>query len=139
MHDLMKTLLEGKRELNSLPKTISDKLGDIFECLKEIPLLEILKFIDNEKATKILSALDKIVSLAHVSQSMGNYFARDDSLDPALSIVCEGLRGDTDFEYLLRSRGGTFQSLASAYYHLKSTVDRDVIGRTGPQSRGGIG
>ena len=89
----MKTLLEGKRELNSLPKTISDKLGDIFECLKEIPLLEILKFIDNEKATKILSALDKIVSLAHVSQSMGNYFARDDSLDPALSIVCEGLRG----------------------------------------------
>ena len=137
MHDLMKTLLEGKRELNSLPKTISDKLGDIFECLKEIPLLEILKFIDNEKATKILSALDKIVSLAHVSQSMGNYFARDDSLDPALSIVCEGLRGDTDFEYLLRSRGGTFQSLASAYYHLKSTVDRDVIGRTGPQSRGG--
>ena len=133
----MKTLLEGKRELNSLPKSTCAKLGDIFECLKEVPLLEILKFIDSEKATKILSALDKIVSLANLSQSMGNYFARDDALDPALSIVCEGLRGDTDFEYLLKSRGGTFQSLASAYYHLKSTVDRDVSGRIGPQSGGG--
>ena len=138
MHDLMKSLLEGKRKLNALPKTTRDRLGNIFECLKEIPLLEILKFIDNAKATKILSALDKIVSLANLSQSMGNYFARDDSLDPALSVVCEGLRGDTDFEYLLKSRGGTFQSLASTYYHLKSTVDRDVIGRTGPQSRVGV-
>ena len=132
MHDVMKTLLEGERDLNSLPKKVRTKLGNMFECLKEVLLLEILKFIDSEKAHKILSSLDKIVSLAHVSQSMGNYFARDDSLDPALSIVCEGLRGDTDFEYILRARGGTFQSLASAYYHLKSASDHDATGRTDP-------
>ena len=136
MHDIMKTLLEGERDLNSLPKKVKTKLGDMLECLKEVPVLDILKFIDSERAHKILSSLDKIVSLAHVSQSMGNYFARDDSLDPALSIVCEGLRGDTDFEYILRSRGGTFQSLASAYNHLKSAAYHDATGRTDPSRSG---
>ena len=33
--------------------------------------------------------------------------------------------------------GGTFQSLASAYYHLKSTRDRDVSGSTqNPRAKG---
>ena len=126
----MKTLLDGKGDLNSLSNTVRAKLGEFFECLKDIPLIHVLKLIDNVKAHKICSTLDKIVSLAHVSQSMGNYFARDDSLDPALSTVCEGLRGSTDFEYILKSRGGTFQSLASVYYHLKSTGDQDVTGKT---------
>ena len=130
MHDLTKTLLEGKQKISSLPKAVQTKVADIFECLENIPLIDILKFIDNEKANKIFSLIDKITALAHVSQSMGNYFARDDSLDPALSIVCQALRGNIDFELLLRSRGGTFQSLASAYYHLKSPVDHDLTGST---------
>ena len=125
----MKTLLDGKGDLNSLSNTVRAKLGEFFECLKDIPLIHVLKLIDNVKAHKICSTLDKIVS-SHVSQSMGNYFARDDSLDPALSTVCEGLRGSTDFEYILKTRGGTFQSLASVYYHLKSTGDQDVTGKT---------
>ena len=61
---------------------------------------------------------------------MGNYFARDDALDPALSTVCQALRGDNYFEYMLRRGGGSFQSLASAYYHLKLPRDRDLSGRT---------
>ena len=130
MHDLTKILLEGKQKIKSLPKQCQTKVADIFECLKDIPLIDILKVIDNEKAHKIFSLIDKITALAHVSQSIGDYFARDDSLDPALSIVCEALRGTIDFELLLRSRGGTFQSLASAYYHLKSPFDHDLSGST---------
>lgn len=129
MHDLMKYLLDGKQQINSLPKSINVKLKDIFECLKGIPIIDILKLIDNEKAQKIFSSIDKIVALAHVSQSISNYFARDEAIDPALSTVCQALRGTTDFEHILRS-GGTFQSLASAYYHLKSPLDRDLRGRT---------
>ena len=136
MHDLMKCLLDGKQDIKSLPKATYSKLGDIFKCLKGIPLLDVLKLIDSENAHKIVSSIDKIVALAHVSQSMGNYFARDDSLDPSLSIVCEGLRGTTDFEYILRSRGGTFQTLASAYHHLKSSEDRDLTGNTTSGGRG---
>ena len=67
MHDLMKTLLDGKKEVKSLPKSICARLGNVFECLKDIPVLEVLKFIDSDKANKSLPILDKIVSLAHVS------------------------------------------------------------------------
>ena len=130
MHDLMKNLLDGKQDISSLPKSITVKLADIFDCLKGTPLIDILKLIDNEKAQKLFACIDIIVALAHVSQSMGNYFARDDALDPALSTVCQALRGNIDFEYFLRSRGGTFQSLASAYYHLRSPVDLDLKGST---------
>ena len=135
MHDLVKALLVGKRQLHALPKTTRAKLGDIFECLKDFPLMDVLKLVDNAKAHNFFSAIDKIVSLAHVSQSMGNYFARDEALDPALCIICEGLRGNTDFEYMLRKRGGTFQTLASAYHHLKSATDRDATKGTQYKTR----
>ena len=136
MHDLMKNLLDGKREVTSLPKTVKVKLGNIFECLNDIPLIDLLNIINKERAQKICTSIDKIVALAHVSQSMGNYFARDDSLDPALSIVCQGLRGNINFEHILRSRGATFQSLAAAYWHLKSEIDHDVTGSTQTSDRG---
>ena len=127
---MTRIILKGKQKFSSLPKPVQTKVANILECLKDLPLIDILKIIDYEKANKILSLIDKITALAHLSQSMGNYFARDDSLDPALSIVCEALRGNIDFELLLRSRGGTFQTLASAYYHLKSPVDHDLSGNT---------
>ena len=130
MHDLLSHFLNGKQDTKSLHKSTLARLGDIFECLKDIPVIDILKLIDREKAEKISSSIDKIVALAHFSQSMGNYFARDDSLDPALSTVCQALRGSLDIEYILRRRGGTFQSLASIYYHLKSPADRDLFGTT---------
>ena len=130
MHDLMKLLLAGKQDISTVPKSISTKLTEIFDCLKGTPWIDILKLIDSEKAQKLFACIDKIVGLAHVSQSMGNYFARDDAIDPALSTVCQALRGNIDFEHILRSRGGTFQSLASAYYHLRSPHDRDLRGRT---------
>ena len=107
--------------------------------LKGIPMLDILKLIDNGKSQKWFSTIDKIVALAHVSQSMGNYFARDDALEPALSVVCQGLRGVTDFEHILRVRGGSFQSLASAFYHLKSPEDRDRTTGTRTRAKGSGG
>ena len=93
MHDLMKILITGEQKLGSLHKSIRTKLGDIFECLKDIPMIDILRLIDAQKAEKMCSTIDKIAALAHLGQSMGKYFARDDSLDPALSTVCQALRG----------------------------------------------
>ena len=137
LHDLVKNFLGGKQNITTLHKSTRRKLGDIFECLKDVPLIDILKLIDPGKAEKIFTPIYKIVALAHFSQSMGNYFACDDSLDPALNIVCEALRGNIDIEYILRKRGGTFQSLASTYHHLRSTGDRDLNGSThSPRNRG---
>ena len=130
MHDLMSILLEGEQGTNDLPKAVQSKLTDIFECLHEIPIIDILKLINDVKANKILSTIEKIVSLAHVNQSIGNYFARDDALDPALSTICQALRDNAGIEFFLEKRGGTFQSLTAAFHHLKSPDDRDLVGST---------
>ena len=97
--------------------------------MSEIPLLDILKLIDTEKAQKIFSTIDKIVALAHVSQSMGNYFARDDALEPALSTVCTGLRGDSDFGHILRVGGGDVPVTSVVFQSLKVAGGSRLIGK----------
>ena len=87
MHDLMTNLLEGEQSINDLPKQVQSKVSNIFECLSEIPIIDILKLINDVKATKIFTSIEKIVNLAHITQSIGNYFARDDALDPALGTM----------------------------------------------------
>ena len=75
-----------------------------------------------------------------IKKSMGNYFARDDSLDPALSTICQTLGGSLDIKCILIKRGETFLSLASIYYHLKSPADRDLMVTThSPRYRGSGG
>ena len=104
-------------------------------------MIGILKFIDNENEQKIFPTVDRIAALTHVSTLMGNYFTSDDSPDPASSVVCQALRVNIDFELFLRSRrgGGTFQSLASAHYNLKSPEDHDLKGDTQSSRRYGSG
>ena len=126
----MTNLLEGEQSTNDLPKQVQSKLSNIFECLSEVPIIDILKLINDVKATKIFTSIEKIVNLAHVTQSIGNYFARDDALDPALSTICQALRDKAGIESILEKRGGTFQSLTSAFYRLKSPDDRDLTGST---------
>ena len=70
--------------------------------------------------------LQKITSLAHFSQSMADYFARDDALEPALSVVCDVLRNDKDVGAVLKKRSATFMSLALPYDKHRSLEDRDV-------------
>ena len=91
MHDLMQYLLDGEQRLDDLPRSLQNKLTDVFDCIRKIPMLDILRLIDRAKTNKICVSIEKIVGLAHVSQSMGDYFARDDALDPALSTVCQAL------------------------------------------------
>ena len=86
MHDLMKNLIDSKQNINSLLNSISVKLGDIFEFLNGIPMIDILKLIDIERAHKIFTWIDKIVSLAQVCQSIGIFFTRDDAIDPAITV-----------------------------------------------------
>ena len=50
MHDLMANLIDGSQDITSIPVAMKSKLGEIFECLKNVPMIDILKLIDNEKA-----------------------------------------------------------------------------------------
>ena len=106
MDDLMANFINGDQDITLLLKTTISKLVDTFECLKHIPMLDILKLICNKKAKKIFVPIDKIFAFAHVSQSMDNYFAQDDNPRSALSTVCQALRRNIDVEYILRSWWG---------------------------------
>ena len=60
MHDLMKILITGEQKLGSLHKSTCTKLGNIFDCLKDIPIVDILRLIDAQKAEKIAPPLTKL-------------------------------------------------------------------------------
>lgn len=102
--------------------------------LKEVPPIELIKFVNEEKACKILKIFEKIISLAHFSQSMSDYFAHDDALQPALAVVCQVLRQNENIGAILNDRHTTFLGLAQSFQMLKSHMDRDCVGESGQKT-----
>ena len=96
--------------------------------LKEVSPIELIKFINEEKGNKILHIFDKIVSLAHFGQSMLDYFAHEDALEPALAVVCQILRQNENIGAVLKDRHTTFLGLAQPFQSLRSHTDRDCFG-----------
>ena len=94
--------------------------------LEKVPPLKLIEFVNPKKAAEIQKIISKISSLAHFSQSMADYFARDDALEPALAVVCEVLRNTEDVGSVLKNRAATFLSLAQPYEKERSSVDHDV-------------
>ena len=97
--------------------------------LKSAPPIKIIECMNKEKAASILKLLGKISSLAHFSQSMADFFARDDALEPALAVVCEVLRKNQDVGGVLQEGAATFMSLAQPFDKHKSAEDRDAVRR----------
>ena len=48
IHDLMTNFINGDKDITSLLKTTISILVDIFECLKNIHILDILELIRNK-------------------------------------------------------------------------------------------
>ena len=61
----------------------------MFKFLENTPPIKILELVNKRKAADINSLIQKISSLAHFCQSMADYFAHDEALEPALAVVCE--------------------------------------------------
>ena len=62
--------------------------SQLVNTLKDVPPIELIKFINEAKASKLLQIFENIESFAHFSQSMSDYFALDDAIEPALAVVC---------------------------------------------------
>ena len=122
--DLEKLLDKGDTEGFKLLKMPTAVAPETFcRYLEHVPPLKLVEFVDRQKAENIRKALAKISSLAHFSQSMADYFARDDALEPALAVVCEVLRNSEDIGGMMKKRGGTFLSLAQPYEKERSSED----------------
>ena len=73
----------------------------IYNYLKEVPPIKIVKFFNQKNVADVLKTLKMVASVVHFSQSMADYFARDDALKPALSVECEVLRNNQDVSAVL--------------------------------------
>ena len=127
MMDLEKFLNKGEVDafkLLKLPGPVS--LENAKDILRSAPPIKIIEFINEEKAAGILKLVKKISSLAHFSQSMAEFFARDDALEPALAVVCEVLRTCPDVGGILEKRATSFMSLAQPFDKHRSAADRDA-------------
>ena len=96
--------------------------------LKEVSPIELIKFVNEEKANEIIQIFDKIQSLAHFGQSMLDYFAQDDALEPALAVICQLLRQNENMGAVLKNGHTTFLSLAQTFQSQRSHTDRDCLG-----------
>ena len=126
--DLENSFQEGVSEGFNLFKIPTPVHPENFcKYLENVPVMKLIEFVNSQKAVKIQKLLSKISSLAHFSQSMADYFAHDDALEPALAAVCEVLRNTEDVGSVLEKRAATFLSLAQPYDKLRSEEDRDAV------------
>ena len=107
--------------------------------LKSAPPIKIVECMNKKKAADILKLVGKISSLAHFSQSMAEYFARDDALEPALAAVCEVLRTSQDVGAVLEKRATSFMGLAQPFDKHRSAADRDAFLRVDFSKNSGPG
>ena len=68
--------------------------------------------------------------MAYFGESLTDYFALDDVLEPALAVICEVLRGSEDFGAVLEKRSSSFIGLAQAFQKFRSPNDHDYEMRT---------
>ena len=117
----------GKDEALNLLKLDEPLLpSELFKSLKDVPPLKIIRLINSATAEKIVGCLKKISDLAHFSQSMADYFAHDDALEPALAVLCEVLRNAPNIGTVLSNKCQTFLGLATGFQKLRSSEDHDI-------------
>ena len=125
--DLEKLLEKGDSEgfkTLKLPGLIQPET--MCKYLKDVPPIKLIEFINRQRATKIRTLLTKISSLAHFSQSMTDFFAHDDALEPALAVVCDVLRNNDKIGGVL-DKNSSFLSMAQPYDKNRSKDDHDVL------------
>ena len=136
--DLEKLLQDGELagfKMLKMPVPMSPEA--MCSYLKPAPPIKIIECMNKKKAADILKLVGKIASLAHFSQSMAEYFARDDALEPALAAVCEVLRTSQDVGGVLEKRATSFMGLAQPFDKHRSAADRDACFKTDFSKRSG--
>ena len=125
--DFEDLLKQGETESLNLLKLKEPVIpAELFASLRKVPPIKILSLLNETTAEKISGALKKISELAHFSQSMADYFAHDDALEPALAVLCEVLRNAPDIGSILNNKCQSFLGLANCFQKLRSPEDHDI-------------
>ena len=82
-----------------------------------------MKKSNQKNHTHVAEILRRIKSNLYFTQSLSQYFAMDDMLEPVTSVITDGIRRGLDLGASLR--GGTDASNAQVYGHLAADCDHD--------------
>ena len=94
------------------------------QSLSDGSFLSILNSTDPNRCKQFCEILDRISDNLEFTQSLAEYFATDDMLEPALMLITETLRKDPNLRKYLH--GGSFASNAMVYRHRASPRDHDL-------------
>ena len=94
------------------------------QLLSDGSFISMMHNVDAKRCSTICAILDRISDNLDYSQSLAEYFATDDMLEPALMLITETLRRDPNLRKNLH--GGSFASNAMVYRHRASPLDHDV-------------
>ena len=81
--------------------------------LSDGSFLDTINRLNPSRCTKVCKIIDRISNNLNFTQSLAEYFATDDMLEPALMLISEVLRRGPDLHKNLH--GGTFASNAMVY------------------------
>ena len=94
-----------------------------FQSLSDGSFLSVMRNLDAKRCKSFCTILDRVADNLDFTQSLGEYFATDDMLEPALMQITEALRRDPNLRKNLH--GGSFASNAMVYRHRASPRDHD--------------
>ena len=92
--------------------------------LSDGSFLNAMHKLDATRCNDICILLERIGDNLDFSQSLAEYFATDDMLEPALMLITETFRKDPNLKKILH--GGSFASNAMVYRHRASPLDHDT-------------
>ena len=124
MESLKSCLLE-----NSFNPPIKSAHGNT-QSLSNGSFLDTMRKMDYTRFQNFCSILNRIQGNLEFTQSLSEYFATDDMVEPALLVVSAAIRRDLNLVKSLR--GGSVAANALMYRHRASPQDHDFSARRSP-------
>ena len=117
LENLRSCILDTTFELNKNSSSPSVPL------LSDGSFLDLMRKMNATRCTKFCEIMNRLHGNLHFSQSLNEYFATDDMLEPPLLLVAEAIRKGPDLGTFLR--GGSVAATAMMYRHRASPNDHD--------------
>ena len=121
MHNLKQILSENQSNVERFTDRLSNESNN--PPFASSSFLSLMNQVNPKKCQEICTILERVISNIHFGQTMNEYFALDDKIEPAKHVLTEAIKQGPDLGHILR--GGSFASCAQVFRHLSSPYDSD--------------
>ena len=111
-------------------KSFSTKNNASLDTLSDGSFLDTMRLLDANRFNKFCAIFNRIQANLDFTQSLSDYFATDEMLEPALMVVSDAIRRDLNLRTALR--GGSVAANAVMYRYRASPKDREFSARRSP-------